>query len=85
MQEIVERTAVDSDKQITDMKVRYKSGVLKYKQMGYWVPDYEVKDTDILASLPHYAAGWRRPGRSRRGRRRRSLRQRLGPSCGPTA
>ena len=34
---------------ITDMKERYRSGVLKYVQMGYWVPDYEPKDTDILA------------------------------------
>ena len=24
---------------ITDAKVRYKAGVLKYKQMGYWDPD----------------------------------------------
>ena len=34
---------------ITDMKERYRSGVLKYVQMGYWVPDYEPKDTDVLA------------------------------------
>ena len=33
------------DIKITDMKERYKSGVLKYKQMGYWEPDYEPKDT----------------------------------------
>jgi ribulose-bisphosphate carboxylase large chain len=33
---------------ITDAKVRYKAGVLKYKQMGYWQPDYEVKDTDVI-------------------------------------
>ena len=51
MQEVAERTVVDNDQQITDMKVRYKSGVLKYKQMGYWVPDYEVKDTDVLAAF----------------------------------
>ena len=38
-----------SDVKITDMKERYKSGVLKYKQMGYWEPDYEPKPTDILA------------------------------------
>lgn len=30
-------------------KDRYKSGVLAYKKMGYWEPDYKVKDTDILA------------------------------------
>jgi ribulose-bisphosphate carboxylase large chain len=34
---------------ITDAKARYKAGVLKYRQMGYWDPDYEPKDTDILA------------------------------------
>jgi ribulose-bisphosphate carboxylase large chain len=34
--------------QITDSKERYKAGVLKYKQMGYWVPDYEPTDTDII-------------------------------------
>ncbi len=28
---------------------RYRSGVMPYKQMGYWVPDYEPKDTDVLA------------------------------------
>lgn len=28
---------------------RYKSGVLPYKKMGYWEPDYKVKDTDVLA------------------------------------
>jgi ribulose-bisphosphate carboxylase large chain len=34
---------------ITDMKERYRSGVLKYRQMGYWEPEYEPKDTDVLA------------------------------------
>jgi len=28
---------------------RYKAGVLPYKQMGYFEPDYEPKDTDVLA------------------------------------
>ena len=27
----------------------YRPGVLKYRQMGYWEPDYEPKDTDVLA------------------------------------
>ena len=27
---------------------RYKAGVLEYKQMGYWVPDYQPKDTDLI-------------------------------------
>ncbi|MCG5074116.1 form I ribulose bisphosphate carboxylase large subunit [Paraburkholderia tagetis] len=34
---------------ITDAKQRYAAGVLKYKQMGYWQPDYEPKDTDVIA------------------------------------
>ncbi len=38
-----------ADVKITDMKERYRSGVLKYRQMGYWEPEYEPKDTDILA------------------------------------
>ena len=33
---------------ITDMKERYKCGVLKYAQMGYWRPDYEPKETDMI-------------------------------------
>ncbi|MCE2970513.1 MAG: form I ribulose bisphosphate carboxylase large subunit [Burkholderiales bacterium] len=33
---------------ITDSKKRYSAGVLKYKQMGYWQPDYEPKDTDTI-------------------------------------
>ncbi|HEV8053566.1 MAG: ribulose-bisphosphate carboxylase large subunit [Chloroflexi bacterium] len=28
---------------------RYKAGVIPYKQMGYWDPDYGPKDTDLLA------------------------------------
>ena len=28
---------------------RYKAGVMPYKQMGYFEPDYEPKDTDVLA------------------------------------
>ena len=27
---------------------RYKSGVLEYKRMGYWRPDYEPQDTDLI-------------------------------------
>ena len=36
------------DTQITDAKKRYSAGVLKYRQMGYWMPDYQPKDTDTL-------------------------------------
>ncbi len=28
---------------------RYAAGVMEYREMGYWQPDYEPKDTDILA------------------------------------
>ncbi len=34
---------------IKDAAARYKAGVLKYAQMGYWEPDYVPKDTDVLA------------------------------------
>ncbi len=34
---------------ITDARKRYAAGVLKYKQMGYWQPDYTPKDTDVIA------------------------------------
>jgi len=27
---------------------RYRAGVIQYKQMGYWQPDYEPKKTDVL-------------------------------------
>ena len=30
-------------------KARYKCRRLEYKKMGYWEPDYEPKDTDIIA------------------------------------
>jgi ribulose-bisphosphate carboxylase large chain len=32
-----------------DLSQRFKSGVLPYKQMGYWNPDYTPKDSDVLA------------------------------------
>jgi ribulose-bisphosphate carboxylase large chain len=28
---------------------RYRAGVMRYKKMGYWEPDYEPKDTDVIA------------------------------------
>ena len=40
---------MDEATQITDSKKRYSAGVLKYKQMGYWQPDYVPKDTDLIA------------------------------------
>ncbi|MCB1894039.1 MAG: form I ribulose bisphosphate carboxylase large subunit [Zoogloeaceae bacterium] len=41
--------APEANTQITDPSKRYHAGVLKYAQMGYWNPDYEPKDTDVLA------------------------------------
>src|SRR6266487_5267321 len=32
-------------------KSRWSSGVIPYAQMGYWQPDYEPKDTDILCAF----------------------------------
>ena len=34
---------------MSDPRERYRAGVLKYRQMGYWQPDYVPKDTDIIA------------------------------------
>jgi len=34
--------------EIRDFKKRYSAGVLKYKEMGYWRPDYAPKETDIV-------------------------------------
>lgn len=31
-----------------DAAERYRAGVLEYKQMGYWEPDYRPKDTDLI-------------------------------------
>ncbi len=41
--------ASESKTEITTSTKRYKAGVLKYAQMGYWQPDYEPKQTDIVA------------------------------------
>ncbi|HWT37863.1 MAG TPA: ribulose-bisphosphate carboxylase large subunit, partial [Paraburkholderia sp.] len=32
-----------------EKRSRYAAGVLKYREMGYWQPDYTPKDTDIIA------------------------------------
>ena len=34
---------------LDDAAERYRPGVLKYAQMGYWEPDYEPSATDVLA------------------------------------
>ena len=58
---------------ITDVKERYKGGVLKYKQMGYWRPDYRAQGNRRHLPVPHHAAGRRRSRGGRRGSRRRVL------------
>ena len=45
---------------IKEGKERYRSGVIPYKKMGYWEPDYRPKDTDLIAHVPHHAAAGRR-------------------------
>lgn len=34
---------------IKEGKERYQAGVIPYKKMGYWEPDYVPKDTDVIA------------------------------------
>ena len=48
MNKPVESVFSDQATQITDSKKRYSAGVLKYRQMGYWQPDYEPKETDTI-------------------------------------
>ena len=38
----------DGDKKL-DAKARYSAGVLEYKKMADWAPDYLPKDTDVIA------------------------------------
>ena len=40
---------MDTSAKTVKGKDRYKSGVMEYRKMGYWEPDYEPKDTDIIA------------------------------------
>jgi ribulose-bisphosphate carboxylase large chain len=35
-------------KATTPPRGRYSAGVMEYRDMGYWQPDYEPKDTDII-------------------------------------
>ena len=34
-----------------EAKSRWGAGVTPYKEMGYWRPDYEPEDSDILAAF----------------------------------
>lgn len=40
---------MDQGSQTIKGKDRYKSGVMEYRKMGYWEPDYEPKETDVIA------------------------------------
>lgn len=40
-QSVEERTRIKNE--------RYESGVIPYAEMGYWDPNYTIKDTDVLA------------------------------------
>jgi len=40
-QSVEERTRIKNE--------RYESGVIPYAKMGYWDPDYAIKETDVLA------------------------------------
>ena len=52
-------------KATTSGKERYRSGVMEYKKMGYWEPDYEPEGHRRHRPVPHHAAGRRRPDRGR--------------------
>ena len=55
----------------TTARDRYAAGVMKYAQMGYWQPDYEPNDTDVLAVFrvtPQEGVDPHRGGRRGRGR-----------------
>src|SRR5437899_3258922 len=41
----------DGPTAITDAKRRYRAGVIKYRQMGYWDPDYVPKPTDTICAF----------------------------------
>src|SRR5258708_37759542 len=40
---------MDTDAKTVTGKDRYKAGVMQYRKMGYWEPDYEPKETDVIA------------------------------------
>jgi hypothetical protein len=65
--------------QITDAKKRYSAGVLKYRQMGYWEPEYQR--SACSASRRRKASTRSRPAPRWPANRA----PRRGPWCGPTA
>jgi len=49
MNAVTKAAAGGAANEIKSSAQRYKAGVLKYRQMGYWDADYVPKPTDILA------------------------------------
>jgi ribulose-bisphosphate carboxylase large chain len=45
------RSNVMTIEALPEQRSRWASGVIPYAQMGYWQPDYEPKDTDILCAF----------------------------------
>ncbi|WP_044042238.1 form I ribulose bisphosphate carboxylase large subunit [Caballeronia insecticola] len=43
------KAAVEAARNPSDPRSRYAAGVMKYREMGYWQPDYIPKDTDVIA------------------------------------
>ncbi len=50
MKDMLSQDAIkDPQGKLRDPTQRYKSGVMPYKQMGYWEPDYVPSETDVVA------------------------------------
>ncbi|SAK69506.1 Ribulose bisphosphate carboxylase large chain, chromosomal [Caballeronia fortuita] len=43
------KAAVEAVRNPSDPRSRYAAGVMKYREMGYWQPDYTPKETDVIA------------------------------------
>ena len=43
------KAAVEPASNASIQRSRYSAGVMKYREMGYWQPDYVPKDTDVIA------------------------------------
>ncbi len=48
MNQPIEHGLLSAATQLTDARKRYAAGVLKYREMGYWQPDYVPSDTDTI-------------------------------------
>ena len=43
------KAAVEPASHAPTPRSRYSAGVMKYREMGYWQPDYVPQDTDVIA------------------------------------